>query len=98
MDPVDIPATASPPLLRNTWISVFGDAFRLAVLLAILASAVRGMGMLGPPRCFWVLPVGFTLMALTPWLFFRREGRRRAASTAQQPRPRVWSTERSRGI
>jgi len=78
MDPVEIPASASPPLLRATWIPVFGNAFRLAVLLAVLASAVRGIGMLGPPRFFWILPVGFTVMALTPWLFFRREGRRRA--------------------
>ena len=71
---------AGGPLLRDFWISVFGDAFRLAVLLGIGAAAVRGVGMLGPQRYFWVLPVGFTLMALTPYLFFRREGRRRAGS------------------
>ena len=78
MKPASPLTTASPPLLRDLWIPVFGNAFRLAVLLGVLASAVRVVGMLWPQRYFWVLPLGFTVMALTPWLFFRKEGRRRA--------------------
>jgi len=75
----EFPSSAkSAPLLRALWVPLFGDGFRLAILLAALAAAVRGVGMLGPQRYFWVLPVGFTVMALTPHLFFSREGRRRA--------------------
>jgi membrane protease YdiL (CAAX protease family) len=76
------------PLLRAFWVPVFGDGFRLAILLAVLAAAVRGVGMLGPQRLLWVLPVGFTLMALTPHVFFSREGRRRAG--LRFPRKPMW--------
>ena len=65
----------TPPLLRNLWIPVFGDGFWLAIGLAVAAAGVRVVGMLGPQGLFWVLPVGFTLMALTPWLFFSKAGR-----------------------
>ncbi len=68
----------TPPLLRKIWRPVFGDGVGLAFLLAGLAAAVRGVGMLGPQRFYWVLPVGFAVMALTPHLFLSREGRRRA--------------------
>jgi hypothetical protein len=32
--------------------TVFGDGLTLAILLAVLAAAVRGLGMLGPQRYF----------------------------------------------
>ena len=70
------------------WIPVFSDAFRLSVLLAVLAAVLRGVGTLGPQRFFWILPVGFILMALTPHLFFRPEGQRRAG--LRLPRRPLW--------
>ena len=73
-----MPSPPATPLLRPLWRPVFGNGLGLAILLAALAVAVRGLGMLGPQRYFWVLPAGFALMALTPYLFFSREGRRRA--------------------
>ena len=76
------------PLLRGLWIPVFGNAFTLSVLLAVVAGTLRGVGMLGPQRLFWILPVGFILMALTPYLFFRPEGRRRAG--LRLPRRPLW--------
>ncbi len=75
-------------LLRDLWTPVFGDAFKLSILLAVLAAAVRGVGMLGPQRYFWILPAGFTVMAMTPHLFFHREGRRRAG--LRRPRRPWW--------
>ena len=65
-------------MLRRFWRPVFGDGLGLAVSLAALAAAVRAVGMLGPQRLYFVLPIGFVLMALTPHLFLSREGRRRA--------------------
>lgn len=88
MKTVEAETTESAPLLRPLWIPVFGDAFRLAVLLAALVAGVRGLGLLGPQRYFWVLPVGFTVMALTPYFFLRKEGRRR--SGLQSPKQLPW--------
>lgn len=81
-------STANAPLLRGLWTPFFGDGFGLGILLAILAAGIRGVGMLGPQRYFWVLPVGFVLMALTPYVFFRKEGRRRAG--LRRPRRPQW--------
>lgn len=44
--------------------------------------------MLGPRESFWILPVGFIGMALTPHLFFGKEGRRRAG--LEWPKKRWW--------
>lgn len=65
-------------LLRPAWVPVFGDAFRLACLLAAMAVALRAVAMLGRQAPSWLLPAGFLLLAVTPHLFFRQEGRRRA--------------------
>lgn len=85
------PSSAGAPLLRALWIPVFGDALGLGILLALLATAIRGVGMLGPQRVFWILPVGFILMAASPYLFFRREGRRRSGlCLPERPAWIVW--------
>jgi membrane protease YdiL (CAAX protease family) len=65
-------------LLRGVWTSIFGDALPLALLVTVFVAAVRGVGMLGPRETFWILPAGFISMALTPLVFFHRQGRRRA--------------------
>lgn len=83
---MQLEAPADAPLLRRSLIPVFGDAYLLGILLACLAAVARAVGMLGPQRLFWVLPLGFAVMALTPLLFFRKEGRRRAGLR----RPRQW--------
>jgi len=91
METIEQRAATEAPLLRSFWLPVFGDGFRLAILLAALAAVVRGVGMLGPQRFFWILPLGFIVMAVTPLLFFRREGRRRAGlRLPRRPQWLVW--------
>ncbi len=41
------PSVPSAPLLRNSWILVLGDGLTWAILLAVLAAAVRGLGCSG---------------------------------------------------
>lgn len=81
-------ARPSDPLLRPAWAPVFVDAFRLACLLAALAIALRAVAMLGRYAPSWLLPGGFLLLAATPHLFFRPEGRRRAG--LRRPRKPLW--------
>lgn len=51
-------------------------ALALVLILAAGFAAMRAGGVLGPPALRWLLPVGFTVMALTPWLLMNAEGRR----------------------
>jgi hypothetical protein len=68
----------------------------VAVLLAVLAAAVRGLALLGPQSSYWVLPAGFIVMGLSPYLFFRREGRRRAGSGPAPENPAFLDADGSR--
>jgi uncharacterized protein len=49
----------------------------LIVLLALVFAAMRALGTLGPANLRWLLPLGFCLMALLPWLLLSAEGRRK---------------------
>jgi hypothetical protein len=53
-----------------------GSAWQLAAALAALFAATRVVGVLGPNSLRWLLPLGFTLMALTPFLLLDAAGRR----------------------
>ncbi len=81
-------ANIEPRLLRRVWVPLFGSAFWLGILLATSFTAMRAVGMLGPQRFFWLLPFGFIVMALTPLVFFRKEGRQSAGF--RLPRQSRW--------
>jgi membrane protease YdiL (CAAX protease family) len=53
-----------------------GSAWQLAAALAVLFAATRVVGVLGPNSLRWLLPLGFTLMALTPFLLLDAARRR----------------------
>ena len=50
--------------------------WQFAVVLALLFAAGRAFGVLGPANLRGLLPLGFVLMALIPWLLLDAEGRR----------------------
>lgn len=60
-------------------------AFRAVVCLAALLAAMRATGMLGPASLRALLPLGFVLMGVAPWVLLTPQGRRqiglRKAST-----------------
>jgi membrane protease YdiL (CAAX protease family) len=62
-----------------------GSAWQLAAALAALFAATRVVGVLGPNSLRWLLPLGFTLMALTPFLLLDAAGRRAAGLTWRAP-------------
>lgn len=45
-------------------------------LLVLVFSCMRAVGALGPSHLRWLLPLGFCLMAILPWLLLTAEGRR----------------------
>lgn len=51
--------------------------WQFAAFLAVVLAACRAVGALGPPNLRWLLPLGFVLMALIPWLLLDAQGRRR---------------------
>ncbi len=50
--------------------------WQIAVALAVVFAAMRATGVLGPNSLRWLLPLGFVLMALTPYLLLDAAGRR----------------------
>lgn len=48
----------------------------LIVFLAIVFSVMRATGALGPSNLRWLLPLGFCLMALLPWILLTADGRK----------------------
>ena len=54
----------------------------IVIALAVIFAAMRVTGMLGPSNLRWMLPFGFVLMTLTPWLFLNGDGRRQIGFTS----------------
>jgi uncharacterized protein len=63
--------------------------WQFAAVLAVLFAASRATGVLGPASLRWLLPLGFVLMALIPWLLLDADGRRRIGF-AQAADPRIY--------
>lgn len=65
---------------ETIWRGGLTPASGLAVVLGFLALcfAIRGVAYLVAGAPPWLAPVGFVLMAVTPWIVFNRQGRREA--------------------
>ena len=51
-------------------------ALVLSIALAIAFASMRSIGTFGPMGLRFLLPLGFVLMAISPWILLTREGRR----------------------
>lgn len=63
----------------SIWRPAVGSSASLALViaLAVAFASMRALGMLGPARLRWLLPLSFVLMTVMPWVLLSREGRRR---------------------
>ncbi len=52
--------------------------WQIAIALVVIFAAARVVGVLGPKELRWLLPLGFTLMALLPFALLDAAGRRDA--------------------
>jgi uncharacterized protein len=63
------------PTVTQPWKFSTSVVFAITVALAVIFALMRVVGTLGPVSLRPVLPLGFVLMAITPWLLLRRAGR-----------------------
>jgi len=70
----------------RAWKLDTSTSFLLVIAAAIVFAAMRAIGTLGPTGLQFLLPAGFVLMSLAPWVFLSRGGRR--AMGLQKPASR----------
>lgn len=58
----------------------------IAVLFGIIFATIRVVGVLGPPTYRFILPLGFILMALMPFIFLNRTQRQRMGFSSSKNR------------
>jgi membrane protease YdiL (CAAX protease family) len=63
-------------LFKDTWKRWQTNAAVFAFFFAIIFAAIRGFGMLGPQSVRPLIPMGFVMMMILPFIFLRAEGRR----------------------
>lgn len=66
----------------SPWKAAARIAWPTVLFLAVVFALMRAVGMLGPSQFRWMLPLGFVLMAITPWLLLTRDGRKQIGLTA----------------
>ena len=60
---------------------MFNRLFSIGIIAGIIFAALRVVGTIGPQTYRFVLPLGFVLMALMPFIFLKRRGWRRVGLT-----------------
>jgi membrane protease YdiL (CAAX protease family) len=65
-----------PTVAQTRWKFTASTAFSVAIVLALMFAGMRAIGNLGPLMLRPLLPLGFVLMAISPWVLLTAEGRR----------------------
>lgn len=68
-------------ILKDYWKRYGVSAISVALGFAILFAAIRGVGMLGSQLFRPLIPLGFVMMMVLPFIFLRKEGRRQIGLT-----------------
>jgi membrane protease YdiL (CAAX protease family) len=63
-------------IFKEFWKRRRANALAIGVIFAILFAAIRGFGMLGPQAARPLIPLGFVIMMILPFIFLAAEGRR----------------------
>ena len=64
------------PSTQAIWKFSVLAAFRLSIIFALIFAGMRAIGSLGPLNLRPLLPIGFMLMAISPWILLTAQGRR----------------------
>jgi membrane protease YdiL (CAAX protease family) len=63
-------------LLKEFWKKWRVNALAIGFFFALFFAAIRGFGMLGPQAARPLIPLGFAIMMVLPFIFLTRDGRR----------------------
>jgi uncharacterized protein len=63
-------------IFKEPWKRRHANALALGFIFAILFAAIRGFGMLGSQTARPLIPLGFVIMMVLPFIFLTAEGRR----------------------
>ena len=63
-------------IFKESWKKRRANGLAIGFVFAILFAAVRGFGMLGPQAARPLIPLGFVIMMVLPFIFLTAEGRR----------------------
>ena len=64
-------------MLKKTWSGNRVSLLTIGIIAGLFFAAIRAIGTIGPQVYRFVLPVGFIIMMLMPFIFLNKEGRRR---------------------
>ncbi len=62
----------------------------LVAILTLVFCLMRAVGMLGPSNLNWMLPLGFCLMAIMPWILLKSEGRKQIGLKKSSAKKMYW--------
>lgn len=65
--------------------------FIIGIVAGLVFAAVRAIGTIGPAAYRFILPAGFILMALMPFIFLDKEGRRRVGLVRSNSAKHYWT-------
>ena len=64
-------------MLKQFWSGKGFVFLMIGIIAGLLFAAIRAIGIIGPPAYRFVLPLGFIVMMLMPFIFLNKEGRRK---------------------
>src|SRR5687768_8129187 len=67
---------ANTSVLKQFWSGRVANLFTVGIVAGLLFAAIRAIGTIGPQAYRFVLPLGFSIMMLMPFIFLKKEGRR----------------------
>ena len=67
---------ANTSVLKQFWSGRVANLFTVGIVAGLLFAAIRAIGTIGPQAYSFVLPLGFSIMMLMPFIFLKKEGRR----------------------
>jgi uncharacterized protein len=64
-------------LLKSGWLNSGISLPVIGIIAGLLFAVVRAVGMIGPQAYRFILPLGFIVMMMMPFIFFGKEGRKK---------------------
>lgn len=76
--------------LKKNWLHRNSNLLTIGIVAGLLFAFFRALGTIGPQAYRFLLPAGFILMMLIPFIFMDKEGRRRIGLTKSNSLNHYW--------